>query len=189
MGDCFPLKAICSHGFPPICADACRLNVALTRAKHNLLIVGCAPALQQSAPALAALLARCRSTPMAFFQGRLPPPADCAAQAARMQAPMLPPPQPLAAAQQAPELQQQQKQWQRQRQRQGTAQTPEQCVEAAEGQEHQRQAAMVAVGQQATAMVLEDGLSWSADGADSEAEDLPLCRRQQQLQLQHGATD
>ncbi|KAL4457552.1 hypothetical protein ABPG75_012417 [Micractinium tetrahymenae] len=56
-------------------SDSCRLNVALTRAKRNLLIVGCAPALQQSAPAFAALLARCRNTPGAYFPGRLPPPA------------------------------------------------------------------------------------------------------------------
>ena len=55
---------------PP--ADACRLNVALTRARHHLIVVGCAPALQQSAPALAALVAACRSTPGGFSpHGRL----------------------------------------------------------------------------------------------------------------------
>lgn len=37
-------------------SETCRLNVALTRAKHNLIIVGCAPALKQSSPALAELL-------------------------------------------------------------------------------------------------------------------------------------
>ena len=53
-------------------ADACRLNVALTRARHHLIVVGCAPALQQSAPALAALVAACRSTPGGFSpHGRL----------------------------------------------------------------------------------------------------------------------
>jgi hypothetical protein len=63
-----PLAPVCC------CADACRLNVALTRAKHNLIIVGCAPALQQSAPAFAALLKQCRNTPSGFHPGgRLPP--------------------------------------------------------------------------------------------------------------------
>ena len=51
--------------------------MALTRAKNNLVLVGCAPALQQSAPAFAALLRNCCSVPGAFGpQGRLPlPPA------------------------------------------------------------------------------------------------------------------
>lgn len=64
-------------------ADACRLNVALTRARHNLLVVGCAPALQQSSQAFAALLARCRSTPGGYVpSGRLPGAAALAAQQA-----------------------------------------------------------------------------------------------------------
>jgi hypothetical protein len=47
--------------------------VALTRARHNLLVVGCAPALERSSPALAALLARCRATPGGYHPGgRLP---------------------------------------------------------------------------------------------------------------------
>lgn len=54
-------------------ADSCRLNVALTRARHNLVVVGCAPALQQSAPALAALLRKCRAAPGGYSPGgRLP---------------------------------------------------------------------------------------------------------------------
>jgi hypothetical protein len=53
-------------------ADSCRLNVALTRARHNLLIVGCVPALQKAAPAFAALLVRCRRTPGGYHAGRLP---------------------------------------------------------------------------------------------------------------------
>ena len=64
-------------------ADACRLNVALTRARCNLLVVGCAPALQQSAPAFAAILRKCRGTPGAYSpQGRLPAPQAGAAAAA-----------------------------------------------------------------------------------------------------------
>jgi superfamily I DNA and/or RNA helicase len=54
-------------------ADAARLNVALTRARHNLVLVGCAPALQQSAPAFAALLARAKATPGGYSPGGLPP--------------------------------------------------------------------------------------------------------------------
>lgn len=47
--------------------------MALTRARHNLIVVGHAPALQQSAPAFAALLARCRGTPGGYCPGgRLP---------------------------------------------------------------------------------------------------------------------
>ena len=54
-------------------ADACRINVALTRARNNLVIVGCAEALQQAAPAFAAVVARCRATRGGFSpSGRLP---------------------------------------------------------------------------------------------------------------------
>lgn len=61
------------HACVLITADACRLNVALTRARRNLIVVGHAPALQQSAPAFAALLARCRGTPGGYSPGgRLP---------------------------------------------------------------------------------------------------------------------
>ena len=166
---------------PLDCADACRLNVALTRAKHNLLIVGCAPALQQSAPAFAALLARCRSTPGSYFQGRLPPPAAFAAQAARAQAPALLPAQPAQAAEPGQQAQQQQAQAQQQQQTQPLLQPELQAAVAAATQQATNQAA-----KQATAESLEDSWSWSDGGAESDAEDLPLSKRQQQLQQQQG---
>ena len=49
--------------------DAARLNVALTRAKHNLVVVGCAPALEKTAPAFAALIKTARSTAMGYSVG------------------------------------------------------------------------------------------------------------------------
>jgi ATP-dependent exoDNAse (exonuclease V) beta subunit len=54
-------------------SDAARLNVAFTRARHNLVVAGCAHALQQSSPALAALLSKARSTPGGYSpRGVLP---------------------------------------------------------------------------------------------------------------------
>ena len=53
-------------------SDACRLNVALTRARRNLLLVGCAPVLQQVSPAFALILAKCRATPGSYFPGGRP---------------------------------------------------------------------------------------------------------------------
>ena len=55
-------------------ADAARLNVALTRARHNLVVVGCAPALDRTAPAFAAVLKTARSTPGGYSNvgGMLP---------------------------------------------------------------------------------------------------------------------
>jgi superfamily I DNA and/or RNA helicase len=58
-------------------ADACRVNVALTRAKNNLVVVGSAQALQGSSPAFAALLAQARGTPGGYgIGGRLPTPME-----------------------------------------------------------------------------------------------------------------
>jgi len=52
--------------------DACRLNVALTRARHNMIVVGHTAALTQASPALGALFKECRSKPGGFWpQGRL----------------------------------------------------------------------------------------------------------------------
>jgi superfamily I DNA and/or RNA helicase len=52
--------------------DACRLNVALTRARHNIIVVGHTAALTQASPALGALFKECRSKPGGFWpQGRL----------------------------------------------------------------------------------------------------------------------
>jgi superfamily I DNA and/or RNA helicase len=50
-------------------AKPTRLNVALTRARHHLVIVGHAPALAASAPALAAALARARASPGGWYVG------------------------------------------------------------------------------------------------------------------------
>lgn len=47
-------------------SDGCRLNVALTRAKHNLIVVGCAPALQRGSPAFGALIKMAKSKPMGY---------------------------------------------------------------------------------------------------------------------------
>lgn len=165
---------------PPSHADSCRLNVALTRAKHNLLVVGCAPALQQSAPAFASLLARCRSTPGAYFQGRLPQPAAFAAQATCRQAPMLlEPAQQLQSVQQAQQAPQQQ------------GLQSEQALPSAGGHRQQRwqqaPAAAVTVRQQVTADVMDGSWSWSEEGDGSDAEDMPLSKRQQQLQRQQTA--
>ena len=83
----------------PFASDACRLNVALTRARHNLLIVGHASALQSSAPAFAALLRRCRSTAGGYApNGQLPLPALAQRQELRQQAPAAGPPAAAAAA-------------------------------------------------------------------------------------------
>lgn len=57
-------------------SDACRLNVALTRAQRHLFIVGAAPTLQRSGPALEQIVGGCRSTANAFWpDGRLLLPA------------------------------------------------------------------------------------------------------------------
>lgn len=49
-----------------------RLNVALTRARHHLLLVGHALALEGSCPALMATVGKCRQTPHAYrLDGRL----------------------------------------------------------------------------------------------------------------------
>ena len=54
-------------------ADPCRLNVALTRARHNLIVVGHAKALQESAPAFARLVKLCKSHPGGYApNGQLP---------------------------------------------------------------------------------------------------------------------
>jgi AAA domain/Protein of unknown function (DUF2439) len=44
-------------------ADAARLNVALTRAKNNLVVVGCGQVLDRTAPAFAALIRAAKTTP------------------------------------------------------------------------------------------------------------------------------
>lgn len=49
--------------------DAARLNVALTRARHNLVVVGCAPALEKTAPAFSALLKVARGTALGYSTG------------------------------------------------------------------------------------------------------------------------
>ncbi|KAK9809918.1 hypothetical protein WJX72_001732 [[Myrmecia] bisecta] len=54
-------------------ADVHRLNVALTRARSHLIVVGSAPAVQGTAPAFAQILTRCRKLPGAYRpDGRLP---------------------------------------------------------------------------------------------------------------------
>ena len=54
-------------------SDAQRLNVALTRAKSHLLLVGCGAALAASAPAVRDLVGRCRAAPGGFCRpGELP---------------------------------------------------------------------------------------------------------------------
>ncbi|KAK9800288.1 hypothetical protein WJX73_004434 [Symbiochloris irregularis] len=52
-------------------ADAQRLNVALTRAKHHLILIGCDPALQALSPALRHIIGVCRSGKGTFLQGGL----------------------------------------------------------------------------------------------------------------------
>ena len=54
-------------GSATFAADCQRLNVALTRARRHLIVVGCAPALQAAAPAFAEILSACRRTPGAFW--------------------------------------------------------------------------------------------------------------------------
>jgi len=52
-------------------ADAARLNVALTRAKNNLVVVGCGQALERTAPAFAALIQAAKTTPKGYHVGNL----------------------------------------------------------------------------------------------------------------------
>jgi hypothetical protein len=52
-------------------ADANRLNVALTRAKNNLVVVGCGHALDRTAPAFAALIRAAKTTPGGYHIGNL----------------------------------------------------------------------------------------------------------------------
>lgn len=53
-------------------SDCQRLNVALTRARRHLIVIGCAAALEPSAPAFAEILRVCRRSPGAFWpMGRL----------------------------------------------------------------------------------------------------------------------
>ena len=52
-------------------ADAARLNVALTRAKNNLVVVGCGHVLERTAPAFAALIQAAKTTPAGYHIGTL----------------------------------------------------------------------------------------------------------------------
>jgi AAA domain len=53
--------------------DAHRLNVALTRARNHLIVVGCASALQASSPVLKQVLVKCCALPIAYRpNGSLP---------------------------------------------------------------------------------------------------------------------
>jgi hypothetical protein len=52
-------------------ADAARLNVALTRAKNNLIVVGCGQALDRTAPAFAAVIRAAKMTPGGYHVGNL----------------------------------------------------------------------------------------------------------------------
>ena len=52
-------------------ADAARLNVALTRAKHNLVVVGCGQALDRTAPAFSALIHAAKTTPGGYHVGNI----------------------------------------------------------------------------------------------------------------------
>ena len=54
-------------------SDSCRLNVALTRARHNLIVIGHTTALQECAEAFALILKSCKSSPGGFStDGKLP---------------------------------------------------------------------------------------------------------------------
>lgn len=51
--------------------DKHRLNVALTRAKRHLLLIGSMPVLQSGSEAFKLLLAKCRSLPGGYRQALL----------------------------------------------------------------------------------------------------------------------
>eukprot|EP00887_Chlorella_sp_A99_P002672 scaffold6.g2672.t1 len=103
-------------------ADAARINVALTRARHNLVVLGLSQAVRDASPAFRAVLTQCMSTPGGYSNsGRLPE-ARPAALAPQPQGAQIGPAQPqgrreqpLAQVSQAPRLAQQQQQQQQQR--------------------------------------------------------------------------
>lgn len=70
--DVIILSTVITRNNASFASDAQRLNVALTRARHHLLLAGHAGAVQQCSPALAAIITVCRKTPGGFHpSGRL----------------------------------------------------------------------------------------------------------------------